>query len=144
MQNTDLALLIDRFMRRIHFGLQSKADEFDTEKVGPGGGIVLLTLAEMGRPSLQELTRRVARDKSQMTRTVRSLEAKGLLERQPSTQDARVTLISLTPEGEAFVKVLQNAVAETISDILAPISDAEEAALKSLMERALFAKDLEF
>ena len=62
MLNTDLALLIDRFMRRIHFGLQSKADAFDTAKVGPGGGSVLLTLSDMGSPGLQELTRRVARD----------------------------------------------------------------------------------
>jgi len=65
MEDTDLALLIDRFMRRIHFGLQSKAHAFDTAKVGPGGGIVLLTLAEMGRPELHELTTRVSRDKSQ-------------------------------------------------------------------------------
>lgn len=141
MQNTDLALLIDRFMRRIHFGLQSKAHAFDTEKVGPGGGIVLLTLSDMGTPGLQELTRRVARDKSQMTRTVRSLEAKGLVERQPSPKDARVTLIRLTPDGEAVVKTLQQVVAETIGEILAPITEGEEAALKSMLERALIDSD---
>ncbi|MEM7597185.1 MAG: MarR family transcriptional regulator [Pseudomonadota bacterium] len=128
-------------MRRIHFGLQSKAHAFDTEKVGPGGGIVLLTLSDMGTPGLQELTRRVARDKSQMTRTVRSLEAKGLVERQPSPKDARVTLIRLTPDGEAVVKTLQQVVAETIGEILAPITEGEEAALKSMLERALIDSD---
>lgn len=137
MQNAELALLIDRFMRRIHFGLQSKAPSFDKEKVGPGGGIVLLTLADMGRPGLHELTKRVARDKSQMTRTIRSLEAKGLVERKPSQLDARVTLISLTPEGERVVDTLKQAVAETINEILAPISKSEEQALQSLLERTL-------
>ncbi len=137
MQDTELALLIDRFMRRIHFGLQSKADAFDTAKVGPGGGLVLLTLSEMGQPSLNALTQRVARDKSQMTRTVRSLEAKGLVARSPSPDDARVTLIRLTEQGDTVVDGLKRAVADTIGDILAPISKAEEQALKDLLKRAL-------
>lgn len=140
MQSTELALLIDRFMRRIHFGLQAKAHLFDTEKVGPGGGVVLLTLAEMGNPGLHELTERVARDKSQMTRMIRSLETKGLVMRQASTSDARVTLICLTEQGEGVVKTLQQAVAETIDEILAPISQPEEEVFRNLLERALIHK----
>lgn len=137
MPDTDLALLIDRFMRRIHFGLQAKAHSFDTAKVGPGGGIVLLTLAEMGSPGLQELTTRVARDKSQMTRMIRSLETKGLVVRETSSRDARVSVVHLTTAGEQVVKDLQNAVAETIGDILDPISTSEAHVLKKLLERAL-------
>ncbi|MEM7058793.1 MAG: MarR family transcriptional regulator [Pseudomonadota bacterium] len=137
MPDTELALLIDRFMRRIHFGLQSKAHSFDTVKVGPGGGIVLLTLAEMGSPGLHELTSRVARDKSQMTRTIRSLETKGLVVREASPHDGRVSLVRLTPAGEQVVMELQDAVAETIGDILAPISKSDTNLLKGLLERAL-------
>ncbi|MGD1925450.1 MAG: MarR family winged helix-turn-helix transcriptional regulator [Paracoccaceae bacterium] len=137
MPDIELALLIDRFMRRIHFSLQSKAHVFDTSKVGPGGGIVLLTLAEMGRPGLQELTKRVARDKSQMTRTIRSLETKGLVMREASEHDARVTLVSLTEAGEQVVEDLQHAVADTIGEILGVVSGPEKEALKSLLERAL-------
>lgn len=137
MQDAELALLIDRFMRRIHFGLQSKAHSFDTEKVGPGGGIVLLTLSDMRCPSLQALTNQVARDKSQMTRTIRSLETKGLVKREASPNDARVTLVSLTTTGERVVSELKHAVAETISEILTPISKPEERVLRDLLERAL-------
>jgi len=137
MKDTELALLIDGFMRRIHFGLQAKAHEFDTAKVGPGGGIVLLTLAEMGCPGLNELTSRVARDKSQMTRTVRALEAKGLVMRKPSPHDARVTLVCLTEAGEDVVSSMQHAVADTIEDILAPITSTDRTVLKDLLRRAL-------
>lgn len=137
MQDTELALLIDRFMRRIHFGLQSKGPSFDTEKVGPGGGIVLLTLSEMGCPGLQELTQKVARDKSQMTRTIRSLENKGLVERKPSSDDARVTHVALTHAGERVVDALKEVVSETINEILSPISKSEERVLRNLLERAL-------
>ena len=141
MQDTDLALLIDRFMRKIHFGLQSKAQSFDTERVGPGGGIVLLTLAEMGYPALNALTERVARDKSQMTRTIRSLETIGLVARKPSQQDARVTLVYLTEASAGVVKGLKQAVTETISEVLAPITASQEATLKALLERALDDRD---
>ena len=137
MQTTELALLLDRFMRKIHFGLQSKAASFDTEKVGPGGGIILLTLADMGCTSLHELTRRVSRDKSQMTRSIRSLEAKGLVKRETSPEDARVSLVSLTKDGERVVGELQDAVADTIGDLLAPLPDAEAARLKRLLAQVV-------
>ena len=137
MENSELALLIDRFMRRIHFGLQSKAPAFDKERVGPGGGIVLLTLSDMGCPSLHDLTKQVARDKSQMTRTISSLETKGLVERNPSPDDARVTFVSLTQTGEQVVEALKKVVSETINEILSPISKSEEQILRDLLERAL-------
>jgi len=137
MQNPELALLIDRFMRKIHFGLQSKAHSFDTARVGPGGGVVLLTLADMDCPGLNELTQRVARDKSQMTRTIRSLESKGLVARKTSPNDARVNLVYLTEEGDRVVRELREAVADTIGDILAPLAQQDKELLRNLLERAL-------
>lgn len=137
MQNTNLALLIDRFMRRIHGSLHSKAHEFDTARVGPGGGFVLMTIAELGRPGLHELTMRVARDKSQMTRMVRTLETKGLVAREPSPHDGRVTLVSLTDAGENAVRAMQLALTETIEEILEPISTSEKRLLTELLRRAL-------
>jgi DNA-binding MarR family transcriptional regulator len=138
MPDTELALLFDRFMRHVHFALQEKADGFDTENVGPGGGIVLLTLAEMGCTGINDLTQRVARDKSQMTRMIRSLERKGLVDRKPSPDDARVSLVSLTPKGDAFVETLRQAVAVAINGLLEPVSADERALLTTLMKRIIF------
>ena len=137
MQDTDLALLIDRFMRTIHFGLQERAPEFDTEAVGPGGGIVLMTLADAGRISLNELTKRVARDKSQMTRMIRSLESKGLVGREGSPDDGRVSLVFLTPRGSEIVSELMQAVTEVIGEILEPITESERKTLKVLLARVV-------
>ncbi|WP_415404669.1 MarR family winged helix-turn-helix transcriptional regulator [Tateyamaria sp. SN3-11] len=124
-------------MRRIHSGVHAKAHVFDTERVGPGGGFVLLTIAEMGCPELHELTKRVARDKSQMTRTIRTLESKGLVARKTASHDARVTVVFLTDAGQDAVRAIQHAVAETIGEILAPISESDADLLKSLLHRAL-------
>lgn len=135
MQDTHLALLVDRLMRAIHLGLQERAPGFDKEGVGPGGGIVLMTLADVGRISLAELTRRVARDKAQMTRLIRSLEAKGLIERETSDEDRRVSLISLTPKGSEIAGELLQTVAEVIGEIFEPISVREQETLTALLGR---------
>ncbi|MEM9331107.1 MAG: MarR family winged helix-turn-helix transcriptional regulator [Pseudomonadota bacterium] len=135
LHDTELALLVDRFMRRIHFGLQSRAPDFDKKSVGPGGGFILMTLADMGYTRLNELTRRVARDKSQMTRTMHSLERKGLVRREPSPTDGRVSMVSLTPEGDVVVGELMAAVADAIGEILEPISEEEKETLKHLLRR---------
>lgn len=137
MQDTDLALLVDRFMRSIHFGLQERAPGFDREAVGPGGGIVLMTLADTGQISLNELTKRVARDKSQMTRMIRSLETKGLVGREVSPDDGRVSLVFLTPKGTEIVGELMQTVAEVIDELLDPISESERLTLKTLLARVV-------
>ncbi|WP_424969639.1 MarR family winged helix-turn-helix transcriptional regulator [Dinoroseobacter sp. S76] len=135
MADTDLALFVDRFMRRIHSALQAKAAEFDTENVGPAGGMLLLTLAEMGQPEIRELTARFARDKSQMTRVIGMLETKGLVARRPSQRDQRASVVSLTPKGHAVVADLSRALAETIGTLVAPLSAEEQETLKTLMAR---------
>lgn len=133
--DTELALLIDRLMRSIHFGLQRRAPGFDRKGVGPGGGIILMTLADAGRVSMNDLTKRVARDKSQMTRMIRSLETKGLVGREPSSEDARVSMVFLTAEGVEIVGELLQNVAEVIDLILEPISQSERRTMKDLLSR---------
>lgn len=135
MPEASLPTLLDRFVRRMHVSLRDKAPDFDSEKVGPIGGMILLTMAELGRVPMQELTARFGRDKSQMTRAMQSLERKGLVERAKSKEDMRVTLVGLTPRGEAFVAVLRNVIEESINEILEPISDQEREVLTSILSR---------
>lgn len=61
-----------------------------------------------------------------MTCTIRSLETKALVERMTASRDARVNLVRLTQAGEGVVNTLRKAVAETISDLLAPKSKDEK------------------
>lgn len=135
MPDTDIAHLTDRFMRRIHATLNANAATFDHHRIGPSGGILLLTLAEIAPARMNDLVREMARDKSQMTRAVNALEAKGLLEREDDPQDARACVLRLTPEGVATVQTLQGAVADALSDILAPLSVDERETLRGLLRR---------
>ncbi|MDJ1008008.1 MAG: MarR family transcriptional regulator [Paracoccaceae bacterium] len=139
MTDPTLALLLDRFVRRLHLALQRKAPEFDTEGVGPWGGMVLLMLHDLGPVPIHVLTEELMRDKSQMTRSLRALEDKGLLARRPAPQDQRVSIVALTAKGQAVVGALQRVLTETIDELLGPLPPAEVADLKRLLTAALSA-----
>ena len=137
MSDIALAILVDRFVRRIHIGLQGTSEEFDPEQVGPSGGMLLLMLADLEPIGIADLTKEMSRDKSQMTRMVRSMEQKKLIERVESTDDARVSLVSLTPRGQKVVQGLRVGVANTLDTVLSPINDADRTELKDILTRAL-------
>lgn len=135
MPDVEIARLTDRLMRRIHASLNAKAATFDRHRIGPAGGIVLLTLADHEPARIQDLVRLMARDKSQMTRSVQALESKGLIERRTSPDDGRVSLLALTPEGHSTLKALQHAMAEVLADILSPLQSEDRSKLKEILRR---------
>ncbi len=137
MSDTDLAILLDRLVRRLHADLQRKAPSFDPHRVGPGGGMMLLTLAELGEVPMHELARTLVRDKAQVTREVRGLETKGMVQRTASTVDQRVVLLSLTSAGAEFVETIQKELAETVDDQLGLLDDNEKRQLQTLLATAV-------
>lgn len=130
-----LALDIDRFMRLIHTNLHPKAEVVDHEKIGPFGGMVLMTIAEHEPLSIQALTRQLARDKAQMTRIIQLLERKSLLHRTQSSEDGRVSMVSLTDKGHALVVGFQDALAEVVEDLLSGIKAEERKRFSATLQK---------
>jgi len=135
MSDIEIAHHLDRLMRRIHAHLTETASEFDTHRLGPAGGMLLLTLAEIEPAPIHELVSRLARDKSQITRAIKSLENKGLVEREGDPEDGRVSMLALTQEGHDTVHRIKMAVADGLGKILTPLSTAEQSELKRLLKR---------
>lgn len=131
-----LAMLIDRFMRRIHVRLRSKAHEFDTEHIGPAGAFVLLTLDDVGPIQIGELARILVRDKSQMTRSIGTLKQKGLVVTDALPNNERAAVVSLTEKGRAVVDVHKDAIEDAINAVLGPTEPEERQALERLLGRA--------
>ena len=122
-------------MRRLHAGIHAKAPDFDPERVGPLGGMVLMAISDDQPISIQTLTRQLARDKAQMTRLIQTLEGKGFLARTASSEDARVSLLTLTDKGEALVAAIKVVVSETLDEVLGPVSEAERTVLMKVLGR---------
>ena len=129
----DLATRIDRLMRRLHAGIHARAPAFDPERVGPLGGMALMAISDDQPISIQALTQHMARDKVQMTRLIQTLERKGFLVRDVSAVDARVSLLTLTGKGEAFVTAIKATLAEVLDEVLGPVSEDERDQLVAIL-----------
>jgi len=131
MTDVSFAINLDRFVRRLHMILSQRAKEFDPDRVGAGGAMLLLTLHELGSAPLSLLSDRLVRDKSQITREIASLERKRMVERTPSPHDARSFILTLSTKGNALVERHQAEVANALNELLIELDKDE---------RALFAK----
>ncbi|HTN79863.1 MAG TPA: MarR family transcriptional regulator [Acidimicrobiales bacterium] len=66
---------------------------------------VLYQLSQAGgRLRMQELAARLVIPRSSLTRQIDRMEAAGMVEREPSTDDGRGTIAVLTPEGRATLR----------------------------------------
>lgn len=129
----EIAMLMDRFMRRTHSGIHARAKAFDTDQVGPGGSMMLLALSDLQPAPISDLVRELTRDKSQVTRAIQRFERLGLVERRSSSDDARVSLLTLSPKGEAYVEGVKTILTDTIANLLAPCSADERANLQQVL-----------
>jgi DNA-binding MarR family transcriptional regulator len=72
---------------------------------------ILANLGKFGAATARDICRISHIEKTKVSRAVATLEAEGLLARQPSVEDRRVEILSLTPKGSTvFLDLGQRAV----------------------------------
>lgn len=64
--------------------------------------IAMMVFWEEKKLSVKELGKRLFLDSGTLTPVLKSLEAKGFVKRYRSTEDERVLLVEITPQGEAL------------------------------------------
>jgi DNA-binding MarR family transcriptional regulator len=92
----------------------------------PTHGGILWALGRNGQMTMRELAEEIRRNKSTVTALVSKLEVQGYVERFPSGEDSRVTLVRLSEKGEDLRSIFG-----TISDTLM------ETGLKGISEEEL-------
>jgi len=83
-------LIVEELTKRGHTGLV------------PSHGAILARLFKDGPQPMSSLAKSIGRKKNTVTTLVKKLESEGYVTRAPSPHDSRVSLVSLTPQGEAF------------------------------------------
>lgn len=132
-----LALDLDRLMRVLHCTTRQRAEVVDRARIGPFGAMTLMTIADQEPLPIQGLARRLARDKAQVTRTVKLLEETGLIERSRSASDGRVWLVSLTDEGRDHVAGFQELLAEVVDGLTGGLDDVERRQFSAILAKML-------
>ncbi|MEM6275842.1 MAG: MarR family transcriptional regulator [Pseudomonadota bacterium] len=130
-----LAHELDRVMRKLDAKLHRLMPSVDKGRVGPMGGLLLLQLETMQPCNIQALATAMGRDNSQLTRLIRDLEAKGVIKRSPQPDDARATLVSLTPQGMAFLTEAKTVLAQVVNEVSEHLTASEVADLIGLLRK---------
>ena len=103
-------------------------------------------VAELGHRSpctLNDLSGRIGVDKTQLSRTVSRLTARGLVRRKPNPRDNREVRLSLTPKGQDCHAGIMRAGRSANLSLLADLSARERKQLVALIERVTVrARDL--
>ncbi|MFC5458706.1 MarR family winged helix-turn-helix transcriptional regulator [Massilia niabensis] len=85
--------------------------------------------------TLSDLVAHSGRDKAQLTRLIRSLRERGLLDTQPDALDRRSTRLRLSAAGEAVHAQLHSYGAIAAEQALEGLGEAERRQLLALLER---------
>jgi DNA-binding MarR family transcriptional regulator len=98
---------------------------------------LLATLAESGPASQAALGRGSGIHLSDMVAAINELADRELVERTPDPADRRRNIISLTAAGRRQLRRLEQRLAETQDELLAPLSAGERRELTGLLSRLL-------
>lgn len=95
----------------------------------------LFKLAAKDCNTVAALSRELDQDPGAMTRSLDRLEAKGLVERERSTEDRRVVHLNLTEEGRKIARKVPPVMAEVLNQHLRGFSEDEWRQLIGLLSR---------
>ena len=121
-----LAVQVRLFARRMEVLNASGCDECCGEQVSPVQGHILFEIARVGMPSMQQVAEGLGVDITTFSRQVKGLVEKGLVERQPSVDDRRVTLLVLTSLGAESLARINGFMSSEISRILSGMTPFEQ------------------
>jgi DNA-binding MarR family transcriptional regulator len=116
-QGRELAGLVEEVI--YHFGPKGIDDECCGERISPGEIHALRTVSRLEVCTMQDIARSVPVTKGGATRIVTRLEDKGLVCRGQSQKDGRVCCVTLTEEGKALLKRIEDQLTTTMLTILA-------------------------
>ncbi|KAA0998339.1 winged helix DNA-binding protein [Paraburkholderia panacisoli] len=113
--------------------------ELSREKLGlpyPEASIIGV-IGTFGPQTIMDISRRANLDKSQASRTVDALLAKGILGRTGNEQDGRSVIISLSAEGRKIFRKVGPTMDRRDRELYECLSEPESEALRYLLDKIL-------
>jgi DNA-binding MarR family transcriptional regulator len=105
------------------------------EEVTPEQWMVLIRLWEKDAVSQSELSDATLRDAPTMSRILRGMEARGIVQRRRSAEDARVQIVQLTRRGRALKDKLVPVARALVARVVRGIDEKDIAVTRSTLAR---------
>jgi DNA-binding MarR family transcriptional regulator len=104
-------------------------------RISAPGLTLLRRIQEEGPLPLGELASRTEMDPAATGRQIRALEDEGFVQRDPSAEDGRVTVVRVTPAGREARRRIGEVVGSHMEGVLATWSDSDRSDLARLLTR---------
>ncbi|MET9200487.1 MarR family transcriptional regulator [Gordonia sp. NPDC003585] len=124
--------LMSRANLRAHTLLQQAFSAADSR---PYFYRIMATLESADRLSQADIGRATGLDRSDVTNSLRTLEAQGFIARESDSTDGRRMLVRLTPAGHRELDRLAAVLASVQEEFLAPLTPSERQTLTQLLDR---------
>lgn len=98
---------------------------------------ILLTVDTMGAMSVSAVGERLAISKEHMSRSIKPLCERGLLEKNRDDGNRRMVVVSLSPQGRAFLSAHQEKAHRRLDEILERLAPEERAELRQCAARSV-------
>ena len=98
---------------------------------------VIASVGSFGPFSIMELARHANLDKSQASRAAEALIRQGLVKREPSADDGRVVLVSLTAEGRALYRKVMPIARKWNDDLFDCLGEQEKIAFGYALDKVV-------
>lgn len=96
---------------------------------------VLETLLHLGPLSQTEICGKLLKSGGNITLVIDNLVKNGFVRRQPDAHDRRISIVNLTPEGEALIREVFPRVMQSIVAEFEPLTSEEQANLGRLCKK---------
>lgn len=122
------------FVRRFGLLNASCCDECCGEQVSMVQSHILFEIRRAGNPAMQQVAEELGMDITTFSRQVKTLEKKGLVARQVSAEDRRVSLLGLTSDGSAVLAKIDRYMADRLGQIFSHMSVFEQETVTRSLE----------
>lgn len=131
-----IVYFISQTKRKMTRFIQMQLKEQHLDTLIPSHGNILTVLYENGpQMPLNEIAKRIGRDKSTVTALVNKLTALGYVEKVAGQQDRRVTFVRLTPQGLGLQRKFDLISAQVHETAYRGFSPEEKEQFLSLLKR---------
>lgn len=136
MKNNSLSLIgkIREYANKI---IIKRLEEEGIKGIVPSHGDIMAVLFKYGKCTMKETAEKINRTKATITVLVDKLISLKLIQKEKSSEDNRITYISLTKEGEKFKPIFEKISKEVNNILYKDFSVEEGKTIENLLEKML-------
>ena len=137
MKTSNAISQISKIKQRANAYIMDELAKNDISGLVPSHGDILMVLFHQEDVTMKMLADKIHRTKPTVTVLVNKLVALGLVKKEESEEDARVSYVRLTDKGRGFQGVFHNISLHLARRLFQGFSDNEQKQLEDLLDRVL-------